>query len=69
MDIVGHVIDPGESQRFQKGDLIMSIGTVGYSDGCSYQSHALVQVVNCCKVSTNHGLFRKPYENERFIEH
>ncbi|EWZ46361.1 hypothetical protein BFJ63_vAg14787 [Fusarium oxysporum f. sp. narcissi] len=47
MDIVGHVIDPGESERFQKGDLIMSTGTVGYSDGCSYQSHALVQVVNC----------------------
>ncbi|KAK7597450.1 hypothetical protein V3481_004034 [Fusarium oxysporum f. sp. vasinfectum] len=45
MDIVGHVIDPGESQRFQKGDLIMSTGTVGYSDGCSYQSHALVQVI------------------------
>ncbi|QKD48729.2 uncharacterized protein FOBCDRAFT_236358 [Fusarium oxysporum Fo47] len=45
MDIVGHVIDPGESERFQKGDLIMSTGTVGYSDGCSYQSHALVQVI------------------------
>ncbi|EXM17329.1 hypothetical protein FOTG_14436 [Fusarium oxysporum f. sp. vasinfectum 25433] len=52
MDIVGHVIDPGESQRFQKGDLIMSTGTVGYSDGCSYQSHALVQVVNCCKIES-----------------
>ncbi|KAJ0135229.1 hypothetical protein HZ326_21734 [Fusarium oxysporum f. sp. albedinis] len=59
MDIVGHVIDPGESQRFQKGDLIMSTGAVGYSDGCSYQSHALVQVVNCCKSAednkTNHA--------------
>ncbi|EWZ84363.1 hypothetical protein FOCG_11696 [Fusarium oxysporum f. sp. radicis-lycopersici 26381] len=52
MDIVGHVIDPGESERFQKGDLIMSTGTVGYSDGCSYQSHALVQVVNCCKIES-----------------
>ncbi|KAL5610234.1 hypothetical protein FOVSG1_004915 [Fusarium oxysporum f. sp. vasinfectum] len=28
MDIVGHVIDPRESQRFQKGDLIMSTGTI-----------------------------------------
>ncbi|EXL91577.1 hypothetical protein NOF04DRAFT_17806 [Fusarium oxysporum II5] len=52
MDIVGHAIDPRESQRFQKGDLIMSTGTVGYSDGCSYQSHALVQVVNCCKIES-----------------
>ncbi|KAF5655296.1 NAD-dependent alcohol dehydrogenase [Fusarium sp. NRRL 25303] len=29
MDIVGHVVDPGESQRLQEGDLIVSIGTVG----------------------------------------
>ncbi|KAM0084779.1 hypothetical protein ACKRZS_002960 [Fusarium odoratissimum] len=28
MDIVGHAIDPRESQRFQKGDLIMSTGTI-----------------------------------------
>ncbi|SCV36857.1 uncharacterized protein FFB14_06288 [Fusarium fujikuroi] len=49
MDIVGHVVDPGESRRFQEGDLIVSIGTVGYSDGCSYQTHALVQEDSCCK--------------------
>ncbi|KAF4432189.1 hypothetical protein FACUT_8455 [Fusarium acutatum] len=28
MDIVGHVVDPGESQRFQEGDIILSIGTI-----------------------------------------
>ncbi|CZR46086.1 uncharacterized protein FPRO_11533 [Fusarium proliferatum ET1] len=52
MDIVGHVVDPGESQRFQEGDLIVSIGTVGYSDGCSYQTHALVQEDSCCKIKS-----------------
>lgn len=56
MDIVGHVVDPGESQRLQEGDLIVSIGTVGYSDGCSYQTHALVQENSCCKVSQGTSL-------------
>ncbi|KAF5978728.1 hypothetical protein FBULB1_6045 [Fusarium bulbicola] len=51
MDIVGHVVDPGESQCFQEGDLIVSTGTVGYSDGCSYQTHALVQGDSCCKIN------------------
>ncbi|KAM5517391.1 hypothetical protein FOXYSP1_04342 [Fusarium oxysporum f. sp. phaseoli] len=59
MDIGGHVIDPGESQRFQKGDLIMSTGTVGYSDGCSYQSHALVQPAEALAVSNYIKLARK----------
>lgn len=56
MDIVGHVVDAGESQRFREGDFIVSIGTVGYSDGCSYQTHALVQEDSCCKVSQSTGL-------------
>ena len=48
MDIVGRLVNRGESQRFQKGDLIVSIGTVGHRDGGSYQTHTFVQEDSCC---------------------
>lgn len=51
MDIIGQVLDGSQSRGFQKGDLIVAPGTVGYSDGCSFQTHALVHEDHCAKVS------------------
>ncbi|KAF4335204.1 hypothetical protein FBEOM_10948 [Fusarium beomiforme] len=55
MDIVGQVVDPGDSRKFEKGDLVLGPGTVGYSDGCSYQTHALVNE-NFCSKGANGGV-------------
>jgi hypothetical protein len=51
MDIIGQVIDSGISRFFTKGYLVVSPGVVGYSDGCSFQTHLLVREDCCAKVS------------------
>ncbi|KAH7271010.1 chaperonin 10-like protein [Fusarium solani] len=53
MDIVGHVLDGSQSRNFQKGDLIVAPGTVGYSDHCSFQTHVLVHEDHCAKITSN----------------
>lgn len=50
MDISGIVADQGTSKRFKTGDRIMGIGTVGWSDGGSFQTHVLIDENNACKV-------------------
>lgn len=42
MDISGVVVDKGKSKKFRNGGRIMGIGTVGWSDGGSFQTHVLV---------------------------
>ncbi|EEU46727.1 uncharacterized protein NECHADRAFT_77404 [Fusarium vanettenii 77-13-4] len=53
MDIIGQVLDGSHSTGFQKGDLIVAPGTVGYSDGCSFQTHALVHEDHCAKITSH----------------
>ncbi|KAI8681161.1 PKS-ER domain-containing protein [Fusarium keratoplasticum] len=48
-----HVLDGSQSRGFQKGDLIVAPGTVGYSDGCSFQTHALVHEDHCAKIASD----------------
>lgn len=40
--MAGTVSDPGKSTSWKAGDRVMSVGLVGRSDSCSYQSYALV---------------------------
>lgn len=49
MDIAGEVV-AGTSTSFQAGDKVVAPGTVGYSDGGSFQTHVLVDEKNCVKV-------------------
>ncbi|KAI8721761.1 PKS-ER domain-containing protein [Fusarium sp. LHS14.1] len=53
MDIIGQVLDGSHSAGFQEGDLIVAPGTVGYSDGCSFQTHALVHEDHCAKITSD----------------
>lgn len=42
LDIAGEVVDAGSSKVYKAGDRIMAPGVVAWSDGCSFQTHALV---------------------------
>ncbi|UPK96536.1 hypothetical protein LCI18_007471 [Fusarium solani-melongenae] len=53
MDIIGQVLNGSQSRGLQKGDLIVAPGTVGYSDGCSFQTHALVHEDHCAKITSD----------------
>ncbi|KAH7339255.1 chaperonin 10-like protein [Pyrenochaeta sp. MPI-SDFR-AT-0127] len=51
MDIAGEII-AGVSERFRIGDVVIARGSVGYSDGCSFQTHVLVEENNCAKIES-----------------
>ncbi|CZR56773.1 uncharacterized protein PAC_06662 [Phialocephala subalpina] len=53
MDISGVVVNQGASTKFKNGERIMGIGTVGWSDGGSYQTHILIDEKNACKIPDN----------------
>jgi hypothetical protein len=42
MDVAGTVVNKGTSSKYEIGDRIMGIGSVGWSDGGSFQSHVLI---------------------------
>ncbi|KAL3495039.1 hypothetical protein BJX62DRAFT_233691 [Aspergillus germanicus] len=50
MDIAGEVIDAGDYTSYNVGDRVMAPGVVGWSDGCSYQTHALVNEPHLSKI-------------------
>jgi NADPH:quinone reductase-like Zn-dependent oxidoreductase len=50
MDVAGTVVDKGTSSKYEIGDRIMGIGSVGWSDGGSFQSHVLIHERDTCKV-------------------
>ncbi|KAK1991600.1 GroES-like protein [Colletotrichum falcatum] len=50
MDIAGEVVDAGQSEMFKVGDLVIAPGAVGYSNGCSFQTHVLVNERDCAKI-------------------
>lgn len=50
MDIAGIVVDKGTSTRYEVGDRIMGIGSVGWSDGNSFQLHVLIHERDACQI-------------------
>jgi hypothetical protein len=50
MDIAGTVTETSSSSAFHVGDHVVAPGAVGYSDGCSFQTHVLVSEETCAKV-------------------
>jgi hypothetical protein len=51
VDISGTVVDKCTSSKYEVRDRIMSIGSVGWSDGGSSQSHVLIHDRDTCKIT------------------